>query len=68
MHHLTAGGKSVFSQDCYSSLYTIRQSLGGAGFSAWSGIPFLIEDYSPEVTFEGDNTVMAQQCFNFLGK
>jgi len=38
----------------------IRQSLGGAGYSAWSGIPYLIEDYSPEVTFEGDNTVMAQ--------
>jgi len=36
--------------------------------SAWSGIPYLIDDYSPEVTYEGDNTVMAQQSFNFLGK
>jgi acyl-CoA oxidase len=46
----------------------IRQSLGGAGYSAWSGIPFLMEDYSPEITFEGDNTVMAQQSFNYLRK
>jgi len=28
----------------------------------------LIEDYSPEVTYEGDNTVMAQQSFNYLRK
>jgi hypothetical protein len=42
------------------NLMIIRQSLGGAGFSAWSGIPRLIEDFSPTVTFEGDNTVMAQ--------
>jgi len=49
-------------------LLVIRQSLGGAGYSAWSGIPFLIEDYSPEVTYEGDNMVMAQQSFNYLRK
>lgn len=40
-------------------MYLIRQSLGGAGFTAWSGIPRIIEDYSPQVTYEGDNTVMA---------
>jgi acyl-CoA oxidase len=37
----------------------VRQALGGAGYTAWSGLPRLIEDYSPQVTFEGDNTVMA---------
>ena len=42
--------------------------MGGAGYSAWSGIPYLISDYSPEVTYEGDNTVMAQQSANFLFK
>lgn len=42
------------------SLLLIRQSLGGAGYSAWSGIPKYIDEYSPTVTFEGDNTVMAQ--------
>ena len=68
LHHLTAGGKSVCTQDCQNALYTIRQSLGGAGYSAWSGIPYLIDDYSPEVTYEGDNTVMAQQSFNYLKK
>lgn len=68
MHHLTAGGKSVLTQECNDSLFVVRQSLGGAGYSAWSGIPYLIEDYSPEVTYEGDNTVMAQQSANYLFK
>jgi acyl-CoA oxidase len=68
VHHLSSGGKSVFTQDCLDSLILIRQSLGGAGYSAWSGIPYLISLYSPEVTYEGDNSVMAQQSFNYLRK
>ena len=68
VHHLTSGMKSVFTQECWDSLILIRQSLGGAGYSAWSGIPHLIENYSPSTTFEGDNTVMAQQSYNYLSK
>jgi acyl-CoA oxidase len=49
-------------------LYLIRQSIGGAGYSAWSGMQEIIQEYSPDVTFEGDNTVMAQQAFNYLKK
>jgi len=58
MHHYTAGMKSVFTDIANKGLYVIRQSIGGAGYSAWSGIPQIIENYSPQVTFEGDNTVM----------
>ena len=60
--------KSVFTQDTHDGVLLIRQSLGGAGFTAWSGLPRLIEDFSPQTTFEGDNTVMAHQCLNFLLK
>ena len=67
-HHYLAGMKSVYTQESLDKLYVIRQSLGGAGYSAWSGIPRLIEDWSPSVTFEGDNTVMAQQSSNYLFK
>jgi len=42
--------------------------MGGAGFTAWSGVPTFFEDVAPNVTFEGDNTVMAQQAFNYLLK
>lgn len=49
-------------------LLQIRQSLGGASYSAWSGIPSLIGEFSAAVTYEGDNTVMAQQSFGYLQK
>jgi len=52
--------KAVYTQETLDSMLIIRQSLGGAGYSAWSGIPRQIEEYSPLVTLEGDNTVMAQ--------
>jgi acyl-CoA oxidase len=59
LHHFTSGMKSVFSDYAQASLYSIRQSIGGAGYSAWSGIPYIIEEFAPTTTFEGDNTVMA---------
>lgn len=39
LHHYTSGMKAVYTQTAMDSLYLIRQSLGGAGYSAWSGIP-----------------------------
>jgi acyl-CoA oxidase len=66
MHHLTSGMKSVYTQTTMDGLMVIRQSVGGAGYSAWSNLPYLIDDFSATVTYEGDNTVMAQQSFRFL--
>lgn len=68
MHHFSSGFKSVQTQDTCDGAEIIRASLGGAGYSAWSGLPRIMDEYSPTVTFEGDNTVMAQQSFNFLAK
>uniref|UniRef100_A0A7S3CNB4 Acyl-CoA oxidase n=1 Tax=Strombidium rassoulzadegani TaxID=1082188 RepID=A0A7S3CNB4_9SPIT len=68
LHHFTSGMKSVFSQQAMDGLLVARQSVGGAGYTAWSGLPFLVEDFSPTVTFEGDNTVMAQQSCKYLIK
>jgi acyl-CoA oxidase len=59
MHHLSAGMKAVITQETLDALFIIRQSLGGAGYSAWSGFTRAIDDYGPMVTFEGDNTVMS---------
>merc|ERR1712100_744024 len=66
VHHYSSGMKSVYTQDQVDGAYLIRQSLGGAGYSGWSGLPEIIEDVNPSVTFEGDNTVMAQQSFNYI--
>ena len=51
--------KAVFTQDTLDGLFVIRQSLGGAGFTEWSGVPYLISIFNGGVTAEGDNTVMA---------
>lgn len=68
LHHFTSGMKSVYTQGCMDGLMQIRQSVGGAGYSAWSSLPYLVDDFSPCVTYEGDNTVMAQQCSKYLLK
>lgn len=68
LHHYSSGMKAVYSQENVDHLFVIRQSIGGAGYSAWSGIPRIIEGTTATVTFDGDNTVMLQQSFNFLTK
>lgn len=59
MHHYTSGFKSIQTKDSYEGMERLRQAIGGAGFSAWSNMPNLVQDWAPAVTFEGDNTVMA---------
>ena len=66
LHHLTSGMKSAYTTICMDGLTVIRQSLGGAGYSAWSSLPHLIDEFSQCPTAEGDNTVMAQQCARLL--
>lgn len=39
LHHLTSGFKSLHTQQAYDGIIQVRQSIGGAGYSAWSGIP-----------------------------
>lgn len=68
LHHFTSGMKSTFTQQAMDGLMVARQSTGGAGYTAWSGLPYLIDDFSPCVTYEGDNTVMAQQSSKYLMK
>ena len=68
LHHFTSGLKSIYSQMCYDSIDIIRQNCGGAGYSAHSLLPQMWSDYSPVPTYEGDNTVMAQQSMNYLEK
>mmetsp|Transcript_1772 Transcript_1772/g.1222 ORF Transcript_1772/g.1222 Transcript_1772/m.1222 type:complete len:85 (-) Transcript_1772:794-1048(-) len=41
-HHLSAGFKSIFTTITYQGLEQARVSCGGAGFAAWSGLPFLV--------------------------
>lgn len=67
-HHLSSGYKASYTKITYDGVDTIRQSCGGAGFSAWSGLPAIQTDYAPNTTFEGDNTVLYQQSAKFIIK
>jgi len=51
-----------------SALETCRQCLGGHGYSAYSGFAEMIGDFGVMCTWEGDNTVLAQQTARFLIK
>ena len=44
IHHLTSCMKTLFTQICYDGLQVVRQSIGGAGYSSWSGLCNIIED------------------------
>ena len=41
LHHLSSGFKASFTRIAYDGIDTIRQSCGGAGFSAFSGLPLI---------------------------
>lgn len=59
IHHLASGYKAFFTWTAHEGIEQVRQSCGGAGFAFNSGIPIIAQEYSPNVTFEGDNTLMA---------
>ena len=68
IHHYSSGFKAFYCDMTHKYLEVTRQACGGAGFSANSGIPEMISDYFPQVTFEGDTTIMTQQAARFLMK
>lgn len=68
MHHFTSGLKSLYSAMTYEGIDIVRMNCGGAGYSVWSFIPEVFDHQSPVPTYEGDNTVMAQQTFSYIKK
>lgn len=66
IHHLVSGLKAFFTQNTYETINTMREACGGAGFSAYSGIPYLQGDQAAKVAYEGDNTVMLQQSAKYI--
>ena len=61
LHSLLSGCKSFYTWETLNGIEVCRQACGGQGFSDYSGIPSIFRSYSPNVTLEGDNTVMALQ-------
>jgi acyl-CoA oxidase len=59
---MTSGLKAYNTNTVNANLTLIREACGGTGFNAYSGLPYLFNEHSAYVAFEGDNTVMLQQC------
>lgn len=47
---------------------TCRLACGGHGFSHYSRLPHIIQQFSPIVTLEGENTVLYLQLARYVMK
>ncbi|KAF9931001.1 hypothetical protein FBU30_011006 [Linnemannia zychae] len=68
VHASSSGLKSLTTTMAASSIEECRRACGGHGFSVFSGLPLLLQDYVPNVTWEGDNYMITQQTGRYLFK
>ncbi|OCB91493.1 peroxisomal oxidase [Sanghuangporus baumii] len=61
MHAITSGLKILVSTTSVHDVEVARRSMGGHGYSAYSGLGKVYSDALPSVTYEGDNFVLDQQ-------
>jgi len=61
MHIITSGLKVFVTTHTVRDIETARRSMGGHGFSAFSGLARLYAQYLPSATYEGDNFVLDHQ-------
>ena len=62
IHGTTAGLKAYSTWLALEALETCRQCMGGYGYSSYSALPGMIQDFSVQCTWEGDNTVLMLQA------
>ncbi|KAF9324739.1 hypothetical protein BGZ91_002772, partial [Linnemannia elongata] len=68
VHASSSGLKSLTTTMAAASIEECRRACGGHGFSSFSGLPLLLQDYAPNVTWEGDNYMITQQTGRYLFK
>nr|CAB3219768.1 peroxisomal acyl-coenzyme A oxidase 1 [Phallusia mammillata] len=68
LHGLSSGLKAFTSWATNVGLEICRMSCGGHGYSMSSGFPKLYVDFTPNCTYEGENTVLLLQTARFLVK
>lgn len=67
-HACLSFGKSSFSEIAQRGLEVCRMACGGHGYSSYSGLPAIQVEYSPNITHEGENTVMYLQVSRYILK
>ncbi|KAG0362360.1 hypothetical protein BC939DRAFT_232197 [Gamsiella multidivaricata] len=68
VHASSSGLKSLTTTMAAAGIEECRRACGGHGFSTFSGLPLLLQDYVPNVTWEGDNYILTQQTGRYLFK
>eukprot|EP00873_Tetraselmis_striata_P045831 jgi/Tetstr1/466095/TSEL_010679.t1 len=68
LHQLSAGLKGICTWDAADGIEKCRYSCGGNGFLQSSGLPRLLTYYLQNVTWDGENSVMALQTARFMIK
>ncbi|KAJ1917163.1 fatty-acyl coenzyme A oxidase [Mycoemilia scoparia] len=65
-HATSAGLKAFCTWMCLNIIDQCRQSLGGHGYSAYTGLSTSYQDFVVHCTWEGDNTILTLQCGRYL--
>ncbi|KAG0035024.1 hypothetical protein BGZ81_001534 [Podila clonocystis] len=68
VHASSSGLKSLTTTMAAASIEECRRACGGHGFSSFSAFPLMLQDYAPNVTWEGDNYMITQQTGRYLFK
>lgn len=66
LHATLCGTKAFYSSEAVDGIHQARLACGGHGYSAYSGFVSLWREFSPNTTYEGDNTIMALQTARYL--
>ncbi|KAJ3410436.1 fatty-acyl coenzyme A oxidase [Chytridiales sp. JEL 0842] len=66
LHGTSAGLKAFCTWNCLDTIDKCRQSLGGHGYSSYTGLAALYNDFAVHCTWEGDNTILSLQSGRYL--
>lgn len=66
VHATSAGLKAFGTWSALSLIEECRQTLGGHGYSAYTGLSSMYQDFAIQCTWEGDNTILTLQLGRYL--
>ncbi|KAF9281751.1 fatty-acyl coenzyme A oxidase [Mortierella alpina] len=65
-HATSAGLKAFCTWGTLNAIEACRQTLGGHGYSAYTGLASTYNDFAVHCTWEGDNTILTLQSGRYL--
>ncbi|KAJ9059379.1 fatty-acyl coenzyme A oxidase [Entomophthora muscae] len=66
VHATSAGLKAFGTWTTLGLIEECRQTLGGHGYSAYTGLSSMYQDFAIQCTWEGDNTILTLQLGRYL--